>query len=331
MSQVLPLVSVVTPFYNTAAYLEECIQSVLAQSYDNFEYVLVNNCSTDGSGEIAARYASADRRIRLLDNAGFLSQLDNYNHALRQISLASKYCKVVQADDWIAPHCITRMVEVAERYPTVGIVASYYYRGPQLKGAGLPYPATKFSGREVCRQQLTEGAYYFGSPTTVLYRSDIVRNRQAFYPTDGFDFEDTDVCYELCTEWDFGFVHDILSFLRIDATSITGRAMSFNPWLLGKLLLVRRYGPRYLDQDEYRKCLRAISRRYSQYLGESVLMRRGAAFWEYHARGLATVGQRLTIPSLALHTARAVVQLALNPLETGKRLRQRRLHGQSSL
>ena len=51
-----PRVSVVTPFYNTAEYLAECIESVLAQTYTNFEYILVNNKSTDGSREIAERY-----------------------------------------------------------------------------------------------------------------------------------------------------------------------------------------------------------------------------------------------------------------------------------
>ena len=50
-----PLVSVVTPFYNTADYLGECIESVLRQTYENWGYVLVDNCSTDGLSEIAER------------------------------------------------------------------------------------------------------------------------------------------------------------------------------------------------------------------------------------------------------------------------------------
>ncbi len=61
-----PLVSVVTPFFNTAPYLAEYIESVLAQSYSQFEYILMDNCSTDGSSEIAATYASRDPRIRLI-------------------------------------------------------------------------------------------------------------------------------------------------------------------------------------------------------------------------------------------------------------------------
>jgi glycosyltransferase involved in cell wall biosynthesis len=324
MTQSVPFVSVVTPFYNTAAYLEESIRSVLSQDYQNFEYILVNNCSTDGSEEIAAKYVDTDRRIRLLHNSSFLSQRENYNHALRQISPESRYCKVVQADDWIVPHCITRMVEVAERYPTVGFVGSYYYDGPQLKALGLPYPKSKFSGQAICRKQLLDGSYYFGTPTTVLYRSDIVRSRQHFYTADRIAF-DTDVCYELSAEWDFGFVHEILSFLRVDDESITGRALPFNPWLLDKLVLIRTHGRRFLSESEYRKCLRMISGQYRRYLGEAVLRRRAAPFWEYHTRGLAVIGERLTKGALALHATRAALRLAFNPLETSKRLRERRL------
>jgi glycosyltransferase involved in cell wall biosynthesis len=96
-----PLVSVVTPFYNTAAYLSECIESVLKQTYTEFEYILADNCSTDGSAEIAESYARQDSRIRLVRYSDFVAQLPNYNRALREISRSSQYCKIVQADDYI--------------------------------------------------------------------------------------------------------------------------------------------------------------------------------------------------------------------------------------
>ena len=111
-----PFVSVVTPFYNTRDYLGECVESVLHQTHQNWEYVLVDNCSTDGSSELAAQYASRfPERIRLIHTESFLTQVQNYNFALSCISPNSKYCKMVQADDWLFTDCIGRMVEVSPR------------------------------------------------------------------------------------------------------------------------------------------------------------------------------------------------------------------------
>ena len=100
------LVSIGTPMYNN---VEECIESVRAQTYGHWEYVIVNNCSTDGSAEIARRFAAVDLRIRALDNQELLEPAElNHNHALRQISAASKYCKMVFSDDWLFPHCLLK-------------------------------------------------------------------------------------------------------------------------------------------------------------------------------------------------------------------------------
>jgi len=65
--QSTPLVSIITPFYNTERYLAECIESVLAQTYRNWEYILVNNQSTDISRSIAEHYVAIDARLRLID------------------------------------------------------------------------------------------------------------------------------------------------------------------------------------------------------------------------------------------------------------------------
>ena len=73
-----PLVSFVTPFFNTREYLAECIESVLRQTYQDWEYILVDNQSKDGSNEIAKSYASRfPEKIRLIRTEKFLTQVQN--------------------------------------------------------------------------------------------------------------------------------------------------------------------------------------------------------------------------------------------------------------
>src|SRR5581483_154417 len=130
-----PLVSVVTPFYNTAPYLKECIESVLSQQYPNFEYILSDNCSSDGSLEIAERYAKQDSRIRLIRQPRFLTQREHFNEGLRQISPESKYCKIVNADDTIFPRCLQEMVRCSEQSDSIGLVSSYYLKNNAVQGS----------------------------------------------------------------------------------------------------------------------------------------------------------------------------------------------------
>src|ERR1700758_4880882 len=176
-----PLVSVVTPFYNTARYLVQCIESVLTQSYPNFEYILMDNCSTDGSAEIAESYARRDARIRLIRCTEFVPQLQNYNRALAEISDASQYCKIVQADDHIFPECLELMVQSFEQSKSIGLVSSYWLHGDVIAGCGYPYPTPMLPGRECGRWSLRTGIYAFGSQTTVMYRSSLVRQQDPFY------------------------------------------------------------------------------------------------------------------------------------------------------
>ena len=317
-----PLVSVVTPFYNTAPYLAECIESVLAQTYVNFEYLLVNNQSSDGSREIAVEYARRDPRIRLLDNEVFLDQVANYNQALERISPASKYCKVVQADDIVFPDCLRLMVEVAERDPGIGLVSSYYLYGDYLDGSGVAYPVTHLSGQEACRQILLTRRSLTGSPSTVLYRADLVRARKPFYAY-GRKHEDTDAAFEILLQHDLGYVHQVLSFSRRDNVSILASIQDFNPLLLHYVQLLERYGPRALSIDELRTARANVRWGYYAFLGESVLRRRSDAFWAYHRAGLVALGWRLRWRDILPYTLLAIARLVLNPFSTFERLARR--------
>ncbi|MFZ0929098.1 MAG: glycosyltransferase family 2 protein [Syntrophobacteraceae bacterium] len=307
-----PLVSVVTPFYNEEKYLSQCIDSVLAQSYANWEYILVNNCSTDRSPDIAREYASRDNRIRIYSNEVLLAQQKNINHALRMISPDSKYCKIVFGDDWIFPECLRLMVEVAEGYPSVGIVGAYRLDDVKVNCDGLPYPSNFVRGHDACRLCLLKGNFLFASPTSVLFRSDVIRSRDPFYSESSLH-EDSEACYEILYKLDFGFVHQVLTFTRRDNVSTRSIIMSFNPDILDQFIMVNKYGHLFLNDEELGAALKNISSDYFGFLGQKFLYRRDKGFWEYHKKGLQSIGYHLRWTTLAKYICWELVNLLFNP------------------
>jgi glycosyltransferase involved in cell wall biosynthesis len=305
-------ISVVTPFHNTASFLAQCIESVLAQTCPNFEYILVDNCSTDGSGEIAEKYARLDSRIRLVRRSSLLPQVRNYNRALEEISGTSRYCKIVQADDYIFPNCLQMMVEAFERFESVGLISSYWLKGNEVRGSGFPYPTPMLSGREVARMYLRTGLWVFGSPTAVMYRSSMIKKGEPFYDESALH-EDTEKCMQILKNWDFGFVHQILSFSRADNDGISSAVRSFQPNSLDRYITVRRYASAFLDAGEAAALKRNTKREYYGVLAEAKLRRRELAFWEYHARGLHTLGEAIDRHYLGFRMLQRTLRLALNP------------------
>jgi glycosyltransferase involved in cell wall biosynthesis len=286
------LVTVVTPVYNTEEYLSECIESVLNQTHKNLDYVIVNNCSTDRSLEIAEQFAKIDLRIRIHNNDSHLGIIQNWNNSLRQISPDSKYCKVVHADDWLFPECIEKMVDVAESHPDVGIVGSYRLDELWINCDGLPYPSTVVSGRQICRNTLLGGPYLFGSPTTVLLRSDLIQSRESFYNESNFH-ADTEACYEILRDYNFGFVHQVLSFTRRHNESATTFAKRFHSNILGNFMILNKYGSSFLTSEEYDRLLERRLKMYYRFLGMSAYKCREKEFWDYHRKGLEQLGYSL--------------------------------------
>lgn len=319
---VAPLVSVLTPVHNGETYLRQCIESVLAQTYTCWEYTIVNNCSTDGTLELAREYAARDRRIHIHNNEQFVRVTENHNIALRQISAASKYCKVVAADDWLFADCLEKMVGVAEEHPTVAIVGAYgLYDLPEASVAwtGLPYSSAFVDGRKVCRARLLGGPYVFGTPTSVLYRADIVRSRHKFYNESNLH-ADAEVCFEFLRDHDFGFVHQILTFRRMQEDSLTSRSKRFNTYLPANLYELVTYGARYLSEAELRDRVRSHLNDYYRYLGEQVYRRTGRDFWRLHREKLAEVGYPLNPGRVAIAAVSYGLDLVLNPKATAERV-----------
>lgn len=126
VENIWPLVSIIVPIYNSALYLNECIESILKQSYDNFELILVDDGSTDSSYSICKKYAVVDKRITVIHNV---------NHGVSfsrncGISIAKgEFVTFCDADDLYAINHIELLVDSALKYDSDITVCNFvYYR-----------------------------------------------------------------------------------------------------------------------------------------------------------------------------------------------------------
>lgn len=286
-----PLVSVVTPVYNGEQFLAECIESVLGQTFRNLEYIIVNNCSTDRSLEIALDYAKKDDRIRVHRNEKFVGVIENHNIAFGLISPVAEYCKVVSADDFIFPECIERMVELAEAHPSVGIVGSYQLSGSAVRWQGFRYPQAVWPGRELCRQVFLGGdpEFGFGSPTSILYRADLVRDKGGFYPNES-PHADTSACFKSLRGCEFGFVYQVVSYERTHPETQSSASAQINRYASAYLNDLIEYGPWYLERTEFERRLKEQLDGYYRFLAVSLIGPKGKEFWDYHRRRLEELG-----------------------------------------
>jgi glycosyltransferase involved in cell wall biosynthesis len=309
-----PLVSVLTPVYNMASFLPECIESVLRQTYPNFEYIIVNNRSTDSSLEIATVYASQDPRIRVHTNDEFVGVIQNHNIAFSLISPTAKYCKVVSADDYIFPDFLARTVEVAEANPSVGIVGSYQVSGSHVKWQGFEYPRAILPGREICRRIFLENdpSFGFGTPTSTLYRADLVRASEGFYPN-ASPHADTSACFQHLQHSDFGFVYQVLSYERTHSATQSSRSAEINRYASAYLNDVIQYGPFYLSEQEFKRKLKATLDGYYQFLAVSAIRFKGKQFWDYHKNRLQELGHPIAFSKLVRAFFAKALREIVNP------------------
>jgi len=107
-----PTISVIMAVYNAEPYLHESIQSILTQTFDNFEFFIVDDCSTDASRKIITDYAQKDARIKLLFNKERSYPAKTRNFALQQSK--GKYIAILDADDAALPERLERQIEYLE-------------------------------------------------------------------------------------------------------------------------------------------------------------------------------------------------------------------------
>lgn len=205
-----PLVSVCTPVYNGESFLGDCIAGVLAQRYHNFEYIIVDNASTDRTPEIIEHFRSKDTRIKVFRNSKTIFVIDNLMACAARCSNESTWIKYALADDFLFPNTLEEMVRIGELSRNIGFVSAYRIYGKRWTNVGLPFDQSIFKGAEILKRQLLRQLHVCSSsPNTVLYR------KSAFDLLGGYDrrylHADTELALRLLDRYDLGFAHCVFT------------------------------------------------------------------------------------------------------------------------
>jgi glycosyltransferase involved in cell wall biosynthesis len=167
-----PRVSVLMTAFNRERYIGPAIESVLAQTFDDYELVIVDDCSRDRTADIARAYAARDSRIRVVVNDRNLGDYPNRNRAA---SLAhGRFLKYHDSDDIMYPHCLATMAPALEREPRAGFALSGSAAWP---GGACPMLLTPHQSYQ--REFLGTGMFNAG-PACALFRRDVFHELGGF-------------------------------------------------------------------------------------------------------------------------------------------------------
>jgi glycosyltransferase involved in cell wall biosynthesis len=223
LTNLKPLISVLLPVYNGAATIRAAIESVIDQDYDNLEFIIVDNASTDATAEIIAEYCT-DQRIRVIRNRQTVARLENFNIAFAAASGESCWYKFVGDDDRLLPGCLAEMVEAGTKSDHIGLVASHYYNGSCLVKGVLKDEDDVISGPVILKKMLVdpEARATIFSPTAVLIAPG------AYLAMGGFRTDllhaDAELFYRILNAYDLAYVHRPLTVIGYHSGS--GQALS---------------------------------------------------------------------------------------------------------
>lgn len=168
-----PMVSIIVPVYNAQQYIRRCVDSILNQEYTDFELLLIDDGSTDSSGEICDEYAQKDTRIRVVhkENTGVS---DSRNLALDYAT--GKYIQFLDSDDWITPDATRLLVRSAEEYHCDMVISDFYrVSGELLSTKGDIEEDGVLTQEEFAAHMMENPAdFYYGVLWNKLYRRELI-------------------------------------------------------------------------------------------------------------------------------------------------------------
>ena len=251
-----PTVSIIVPVYNAEKTIGRCIDSILGQQYTDFELLLVDDGSKDGSGAICDSYALADSRVQVIhkENTGVS---DTRNIGISRAR--GVYLQFLDSDDWITPDATKLLVEAAGEH-NCDLVISDFYRvvGERVSRKGDIDEDRVLTREEYAAHMMEQPAdFYYGVLWNKLYRRDIVADHHLQMDPEISWCEDFMFNLEYIRHAQRFYALQVPIYYYVKTKgSLASQSLSISKTIRMKLMLFEYYNQFYksvLDEEEYEK------------------------------------------------------------------------------
>lgn len=241
-----PLVSICLPVFNGSRYLAQAIDSALAQTYKEFELIIRDDNSTDGSQRISQKYKQLDPRVRYRENVQRLGLFQNYNECIK--AAKGSYIKLFAQDDILEPDAIEKMVDVLNDHSQVALVTCSKRwidsESNELERFSMFKQNERLSSNLVIMANLVVLNNWIGEPTTAMFRAE---HAGTGFDTEFYHWGDIDYWFRILQNGDLYVLKDVLCSFRRHEESTTSTNLE-GLYFIADIVRMWKSWHRYLEE-----------------------------------------------------------------------------------
>lgn len=243
-----PKISICIPTYNGEKYLRECLDTVLAQSYENIEIVIVDDKSSDGTVALINEYIKRDTRINFYLNGTNLGLVANWNKCIELSK--GEWIKFVFQDDYILPDCLEKILNAAANSDSLvackrtflvdeaaDMSTKRYYKDEVVTFSTLGVPDKPcFIEPERISQMAVDNICmnFIGEPTSIMFKRSLI-NKVGLFNNNLSQICDLEYCLRIATNYGVTYVPEQLTRFRIHSSSTTSSNLGAKTYILSHI------------------------------------------------------------------------------------------------